>query len=669
MNGIGELLDKLDKVKRLSSGEYIARCPGHDDNKPSLTLKQEGDKILLHCQAGCSTEQVLNSIGLTINDLFIKSDKGTGIATAEPPPKIIAEYDYKDENGKVLYQVVRYLPKSFRQRHRNGNNEWVWNMDGIRRVLYHLDELKAVTNETVYYAEGEKDADNLWNWGQIATTSPGGANSWHDEYADYLIGKRVVLIPHKDGAGFSYARQIANSLTGKAKELKVIILPGDRVKDATDWLDAGGDIQQLPSLEQDIEVLFASDRPTYHLVDEAIQWDKKVENLLLTFKAEKISEERTGIHARVNIFGQHESLSWSYLNIERREDRSSLAGAAHSALKTDAHYEKEDTRRDLDSFCAGLWDFHLSRFVPEEMIGDETPQPISFLLNPYIIENGGTILYSPPGRGKSYTALIWVVSIDAGCNKFWVTKQRRALFINLERSGESLRRRLSNVNKVLGLPATRPLLTLNARGRSLTDVLPACRKAVQKNNVGIVVLDSVSRAGLGDLNENLSGNRVIDALSSLCPTWLALGHTSRATDEHMYGSIMQDAGADICVQLSAQIKDDGILGLGYQITKQNDIGFRGQKIYALEFSENGLTNFRMAKGFEFPDIEGKSPADMLTTIIEWITNQDSGDATASEIEKEFGYNRSTVSRLLNQSEKFIVTRKVKQSVYYGVKEL
>jgi len=515
----------------------------------------------------------------------------------------------------------------------------------------------------IYLVEGEKDCDRLWEWGKVSTTSPGGSSNWRPEYADLLMGRKVIIMPDNDPPGLSYARQIAHSLTGKC-ELKVIFLP---CKDTSDWLDNGGDINELESMEQDIESLFASDKPVYYQSNDSIQWDKKIESLILSFKAEKISEERTGVHARVSIYGQHEALSWSYLNIERREDRSSLAGAAFSSLKTEVKYGKEDLRRDLDAFCLGLWDFYLSRFVPEEMHGDENPKPMNFLLKPYILEGGGTIIYAPPGRGKSYTGLMWAISIDSGSQMFWPTQQRKILFINLERSGDSLRRRLTMVNKVLGLPATRPILTLNARGRTLTSVLPACQRAVKKHNVGMVVLDSISRAGLGDLTENQPGNRVIDALSSLCETWVALGHTSRANESHMYGSIMQDAGADICVQLSSQVKDDGTLGIGWQITKQNDIGVHGMRIYAMEFDDMGLTNFRASKTFEFPDIEGKSPMDMLTIIKEWIANQDSGDATATEIEREFGYDRSNVSRMLNQSGDFIKTRKEKQSQYYGVK--
>jgi len=46
---IDALLDRLDGVKETGHGKYIARCPAHDDQSPSLAIKDCGDgRILLH---------------------------------------------------------------------------------------------------------------------------------------------------------------------------------------------------------------------------------------------------------------------------------------------------------------------------------------------------------------------------------------------------------------------------------------------------------------------------------------------------------------------------------------------------------------------------------------------------------------------------------------------
>jgi hypothetical protein len=73
---INNLLNKLNKVKRTSTNQYIACCPAHDDKSPSLSITDKGDgKILINCYAGCGTEDVLDSIGMSFEDIM--------------PPKVI----------------------------------------------------------------------------------------------------------------------------------------------------------------------------------------------------------------------------------------------------------------------------------------------------------------------------------------------------------------------------------------------------------------------------------------------------------------------------------------------------------------------------------------------------------------------------------------------------
>lgn len=71
---IDDLLAQLEGVRRTSRG-YQSRCPGHDDKRPSLSVK-EGDKgLLLKCWSGCSLEQIVAALGLTARDLFYDSDR------------------------------------------------------------------------------------------------------------------------------------------------------------------------------------------------------------------------------------------------------------------------------------------------------------------------------------------------------------------------------------------------------------------------------------------------------------------------------------------------------------------------------------------------------------------------------------------------------------------
>ncbi|CAN5158876.1 hypothetical protein BH24PSE2_BH24PSE2_17520 [soil metagenome] len=65
------LLDRLERVRTTGPGRWIAACPAHEDRSPSLSIREvDGEKILLHCFAGCDVEAVLHALGLRMSDLF-----------------------------------------------------------------------------------------------------------------------------------------------------------------------------------------------------------------------------------------------------------------------------------------------------------------------------------------------------------------------------------------------------------------------------------------------------------------------------------------------------------------------------------------------------------------------------------------------------------------------
>lgn len=66
---IDNLLNRLDGVKSVKDG-YIAKCPAHDDKRPSLSLCEKDGRVLLHCFAGCTPADVLAAVGLSFADLF-----------------------------------------------------------------------------------------------------------------------------------------------------------------------------------------------------------------------------------------------------------------------------------------------------------------------------------------------------------------------------------------------------------------------------------------------------------------------------------------------------------------------------------------------------------------------------------------------------------------------
>jgi putative DNA primase/helicase len=131
------ILDRLENVTG-NNGEFSARCPCHDDGTNSLCVGTgEDGRVLMKCQAGCETKEIVSAIGLNFSDLFADDKRAGNNGKSE----IVATYDYHDERGEVLYQAVRFKPKDFRQRRPDGNGGWVWSMRDVRRVLYQLPEL------------------------------------------------------------------------------------------------------------------------------------------------------------------------------------------------------------------------------------------------------------------------------------------------------------------------------------------------------------------------------------------------------------------------------------------------------------------------------------------------------------------------------------------------
>lgn len=210
---------------------YNVLCPAHNDKTPSLSVSKNTNKILLHCKAGCQTSQILAKLHLTEGDLFLNDSE---------TPTLDSVYAYKDEEGQLLFEILRYQSKTFKARKPNNNGGWDWNIKGVRLVIYHLpDIVRAIAAEdTVYIVEGEKDADSLWGIGLVATTNPFGAGKWRNEYSESLRDSKAVIIPDNDDEGRKHANSVIKSLEGKAKSLVMLQIPSP-AKDVSEWLRQG----------------------------------------------------------------------------------------------------------------------------------------------------------------------------------------------------------------------------------------------------------------------------------------------------------------------------------------------------------------------------------------------------------------------------------------------
>ncbi len=235
-----DVLGRLEGVVKCGEG-YSARCPvpAHDDRRQSLSLAHGEKGIVLHCHAGCPTERVCGAIGLSLADLFETNGNGHR--------EVVATYPYTDENGELLFEVVRFGPdKDFRQRRPDGT----WGIKGIRRVPYRLPQvLEAVkSGRPVYVVEGEKDVEAIEGVGGVATCNPGGVGmGWRDEYSEHFRGADVTIVADDDEPGRKHAAAVHAALLPVAASVRVV-LPAQG-NDTSDHLRAGKRLQDFRPIE------------------------------------------------------------------------------------------------------------------------------------------------------------------------------------------------------------------------------------------------------------------------------------------------------------------------------------------------------------------------------------------------------------------------------------
>lgn len=239
------------KPKRNGDG-WSFRCPcgrhKRGDRKPSGRLGEGDDgRALLWCGAGGTADEIVPTIGLSISDLFPNGKH-------KQDRKIVATYDYTDADGTLLYQVVRYFPKDFRQRRPDGQGGWTWKR-GATPVLYQLPAVLAAVEagDPIYVVEGEKDADAINADPEtrgIGTTNSGGSAKWDGSYADTLRGaSSVVVVQDKDDPGKKHARDILASL--KQRSIPCELREAKTGKDAADHLAAGHTLADLVLIDPD----------------------------------------------------------------------------------------------------------------------------------------------------------------------------------------------------------------------------------------------------------------------------------------------------------------------------------------------------------------------------------------------------------------------------------
>src|SRR5215470_16058019 len=158
------------------TGKYTTQCPTCRGGYLNVKVDRKGATWFCH---GCGWDGP-------------KSRKGASSTGGSDLGPIKAIYDYTDEAGERLFQVLRFEPlhgpKQFRQR--KGPDQKKWSIKGVRIVLFRLPELikDLAADRVVFIVEGEKDVNTLRQHGVPATCNPMGAGKWWPEFNEVLRG-------------------------------------------------------------------------------------------------------------------------------------------------------------------------------------------------------------------------------------------------------------------------------------------------------------------------------------------------------------------------------------------------------------------------------------------------------------------------------------------------
>ena len=258
--------------RQLSTHSWVTRCPAHKDDTPSLTITEQGERVLVRCHAGCSQEAVIDA--MRARDLWPQAEKRTVWVPYKIAPEDAPEpnfrhkkfgkpdkvWTYRAPDGKGVFGYVcrwntnkgkEILPLSYcYAKDKPDTRSWTWKSFTPPRPIYNQDELQLRPDATVLLVEGEKSADAAKDIfpDYVVTCAPGGSSA--ARYADWepLRGRDVVIWPDADAPGAKFQRETSAILNDLGCDVRGVVLPQDLSVDHPGWDLA----DELPPNYQDI---------------------------------------------------------------------------------------------------------------------------------------------------------------------------------------------------------------------------------------------------------------------------------------------------------------------------------------------------------------------------------------------------------------------------------
>lgn len=283
MERLEAFLEKLQGVRKNGSG-YIAKCPAHEDNDPSLSIALGQRGVVFHCHAGCDPDAVIAAAGVQWSELFPDGSKpGTKMrrrdwraielesyACAERlqrDPEVLERLRFgRGWAAKALemlgvgwdgsrltlpvrgpdlklHDVLRYHPFTQRRKVLAGK--------GKSRLPWPSPEY-VDQSKVLFLVEGEGTAISMTSVGLTAVALPGSVSKpttsidrpgswqgagWHRKWAErFRAFRNVILLPDCDEQGRALMRAASYDLERIGVQARVVDI-GPKSNDGRDIAD------------------------------------------------------------------------------------------------------------------------------------------------------------------------------------------------------------------------------------------------------------------------------------------------------------------------------------------------------------------------------------------------------------------------------------------------
>ena len=575
-----------------------------------------------------------------------------GAADTGQRSRIVDTYDYRSATGELLFQVVRYEPKDFRQRRPDGAGGWIWNMKGVQLVPYRLQEVLAAVavGDPIWICEGEKDAEALRALDQVATTNPGGALKWRDEYATHFRGAiDVRIVADRDltgpdrGKGYRHAQQVAASLAGVCENVRVY--EAAQGKDVTDHLAAGLALDALIEIDpaERLAKLLAEDaKPAESMFEALHEGAYKMTvpaagtELSVDFLRRDGAQLKGELLVRCMLAGARTFdgvLSIGDINLSSARTRQSHA----------KYLEERAQAKDID------WTGMLEEFAQRVLAAERTGAPavlLSDLPRPApdealevdglpLLARHPAILFGDGGCGKSYIALHVAGTL--------AVRGLRVAYFDWELAGEDHRDRLERL-----FGPSMPGIFYARCARPLVYEAERLRRIVRERAVQFAIFDSVAFACDGPPEAAEVAGRYFQSLRQLGEIGsLHVAHVSKSAegaDQKPFGSVFWHNGARASwnVKLAESSPDDRQITVGLYNRKANLAGLRAAVGFELAFGEQ-TTCVRRVDLQDVPDL-----AAGLTVRQRMAAALRRGAMTREALAEEIGAKPDTIKRTVNR---------------------